>query len=134
MRGASCGAIAAKKVEAAEALKLTAPDLLKAGIIDEIVREPIGGAHTDPDAAAAFIDQALTRELAEVSALDVDDAARSSATTSSGTWGGWGSISWMRVVSVTTQCITTEDTTDTEDHAHGDAQLSSGSVNTRRIP
>ena len=39
----------AKKVEAAEALKLTAPDLLKAGIIDEIVPEPIGGAHTDHD-------------------------------------------------------------------------------------
>ena len=43
----------AKKVEAAEALKLTAPDLLKAGIIDEIIPEPIGGAHTDPAAAAA---------------------------------------------------------------------------------
>ncbi|PYQ99657.1 MAG: acetyl-CoA carboxylase carboxyl transferase subunit alpha, partial [Acidobacteria bacterium] len=42
----------AKKVEAAEALKLTAPDLMKAGIIDGIVREPIGGAHTDPAAAA----------------------------------------------------------------------------------
>src|ERR1051325_5347747 len=42
-----------KKVEAASALKLTAPDLLKAGIIDEIVPEPIGGAHTDPVAAAA---------------------------------------------------------------------------------
>ena len=38
----------AKKVEAAAALKLTAPDLLKAGIIDEIIPEPIGGAHTDP--------------------------------------------------------------------------------------
>src|SRR5476649_1556314 len=38
----------ARKVEAAAALKLTAPDLLKAGIIDEIVSEPIGGAHTDP--------------------------------------------------------------------------------------
>ena len=43
----------AKKVEAAEALKITAPDLLKAGIIDEIIPEPIGGAHTDPAAAAA---------------------------------------------------------------------------------
>ena len=46
-----------KKVEAAEALKLTAPDLLKAGIIDEIVPEPIGGAHTDPAAAAANVDR-----------------------------------------------------------------------------
>jgi acetyl-CoA carboxylase carboxyl transferase subunit alpha len=33
-----------KKVEAAIALKLTAPDLLKAGIIDEIISEPVGGA------------------------------------------------------------------------------------------
>jgi acetyl-CoA carboxylase carboxyl transferase subunit alpha len=59
----------AKKVEAAQALKLTAPDLLKAGIIDEIVPEPIGGAHTDPVAAAASVDEALGRSLGEVSAL-----------------------------------------------------------------
>jgi acetyl-CoA carboxylase carboxyl transferase subunit alpha len=69
-----CAAIlwrdASKKVEAAEALKLTAPDLLKAGIIDEIVSEPVGGAHTDPAAAAQLLDQALDRVLAEVSSLD----------------------------------------------------------------
>src|ERR1700681_4213209 len=47
----------AKKVEAAAALKITAPDLLKAGIIDEIVPEPIGGAHTDPAAAGRIIDR-----------------------------------------------------------------------------
>ena len=62
----------AKKVEAAQALKLTAPDLLEAGIIDEIVPEPIGGAHTDPGAAAANVDRALARSLAEVSALSSD--------------------------------------------------------------
>jgi acetyl-CoA carboxylase carboxyl transferase subunit alpha len=60
----------AKKVEAAAALKITAPDLLKAGIIDDIVAEPIGGAHTDPAAAAALIDSVLERELAGVSGLD----------------------------------------------------------------
>ena len=54
----------AKKVEAAAALKLTAPDLLKAGIIDEIVPEPIGGAHTDPAAAARLVDEVLQRVLA----------------------------------------------------------------------
>src|SRR6266705_3328016 len=59
-----------KKVEAARALKLTAPDLLKAGIIDEIVPEPIGGAHTNPAAAAALVDEALARALGDVSALD----------------------------------------------------------------
>src|SRR3989441_8779317 len=50
-----------KKVEAAEALKITAPDLLQAGAIDEIVREPIGGAHTNADAAARLLDEALAR-------------------------------------------------------------------------
>ena len=69
-----CAAIlwrdASKKVAAAEALKLTAPDLLKAGIIDEIVPEPIGGAHADPPAAARLVDNALTRVLSELSALD----------------------------------------------------------------
>jgi acetyl-CoA carboxylase carboxyl transferase subunit alpha len=69
-----CAAIlwrdAGKKVQAAEALKITAPDLLKAAIIDEIVPEPVGGAHTDPGAAAELVDQAIGRALAEVSALD----------------------------------------------------------------
>ena len=68
-----CAAIlwrdAGKKVEAAEALKLTAPDLLAAGIIDEIVPEPVGGAHTDIDAAARTVDEALSRVLADVDAL-----------------------------------------------------------------
>jgi acetyl-CoA carboxylase carboxyl transferase subunit alpha len=59
-----------KKVEAAAALKLTAPDLLGFGIIDAIVPEPSGGAHTDPEAAANLVDQVLARSLAEVSALD----------------------------------------------------------------
>ena len=62
----------AKKVEAAAALKLTAPDLLKAGIIDEIVSEPVGGAHTDPAAAARMVDEVLERVLTEVGALDSD--------------------------------------------------------------
>jgi acetyl-CoA carboxylase carboxyl transferase subunit alpha len=69
-----CAAIlwrsSSKKVEAAEALKLTAPDLLKAAIIDEIVPEPIGGAHTDPTAAVRIIDGVLERVLGEVTALD----------------------------------------------------------------
>src|SRR6266550_1119725 len=69
-----CAAIlwrdANKKVEASEALKLTAPDLLKAGIIDHIIPEPIGGAHTDPAAAAALVTAVLDEVLAEISALD----------------------------------------------------------------
>ena len=60
----------ARKVEAAEALKLTAPDLLKAGIIDGIIPEPVGGAHADPDAAIGLLDGVLDEVLREVSALD----------------------------------------------------------------
>lgn len=48
---------------AAEVLKLTADDLQSFGIIDEIVPEPPGGAHTDYDAAARLIDASLTRAL-----------------------------------------------------------------------
>jgi acetyl-CoA carboxylase carboxyl transferase subunit alpha len=65
-----------KKAEAAAALKITAPDLLKAGLIDEIVPEPVGGAHTDPAAAAAFVDTVLERALAQVSALDRETRLR----------------------------------------------------------
>ena len=59
-----------RKVEAAEALKLTSQDLLAFGIIDEIVPEPTGGAHTNPELAATFLDAALERSLADVSAME----------------------------------------------------------------
>src|SRR5687767_6583565 len=59
-----------RKIEAAEALKLTAPDLLGFGIIDEIVPEPTGGAHTNPELAASILDTALARALAQVSAME----------------------------------------------------------------
>ncbi len=58
-----------RKMQAAEALKITAPDLLGLGIIDEIVPEPTGGAHCDPLAAGASLDAAIGRALAEVGAL-----------------------------------------------------------------
>lgn len=72
-----CSAIlwrdANRKVEAAAALKLTAPDLLTAGIVDEIVPEPVGGAHQDPALAARLVDEAVARALADVSALAAAD-------------------------------------------------------------
>jgi acetyl-CoA carboxylase carboxyl transferase subunit alpha len=71
-----CAAIlwrdANKKVEAAEALKITAPDMLALGLVDAIVPEPAGGAHNNPDAATALVDQALSTALAELSGLPVD--------------------------------------------------------------
>jgi acetyl-CoA carboxylase carboxyl transferase subunit alpha len=70
-----CAAIlwrdANRKVEAAAALKITAPDMLALGLVDGIVPEPTGGAHNDPDGATALVDQALAAALAEVSALTI---------------------------------------------------------------
>ena len=60
-----CAAIlwrdASRKIEAAEALKITAPDLIARGIVDGVVPEPLGGAHQDADAAAAAVDLAVER-------------------------------------------------------------------------
>jgi acetyl-CoA carboxylase carboxyl transferase subunit alpha len=72
-----CAAIlwrdANRKVEAAEALKITAPDMLALGLIDAVVPEPTGGAHNNPDAATALVDQALSVALADVAALGVEE-------------------------------------------------------------
>lgn len=57
-----------RKVEAAQALKLTAPDLVGLGIVDQIVPEPLGGAHQDPAKAAELLDTAILRTLTEISA------------------------------------------------------------------
>jgi acetyl-CoA carboxylase carboxyl transferase subunit alpha len=61
-----------KKVEAAEALKITARDLLELGLIDSIVPEPCGGAHNDFDKATGLVDQALSQALAEVSDFSIE--------------------------------------------------------------
>jgi acetyl-CoA carboxylase carboxyl transferase subunit alpha len=72
-----CAAIlwrdANRKVEAAEALKITAPDLLDLGLIDGIIPEPVGGAHNDDAAATGLVDQALQQALEEVSQLSIGD-------------------------------------------------------------
>lgn len=57
-----------KAEKAADALKLTAPDLNGFGIIDELVPEPPGGAHRDPALAAERIGNAIRRHLAQLSA------------------------------------------------------------------
>jgi acetyl-CoA carboxylase carboxyl transferase subunit alpha len=60
---------AAKAPVAAEALKITAPDLLKLGIIDDIISEPSGGNHWAPRQAAESLKAALMRHLGELQAL-----------------------------------------------------------------
>jgi acetyl-CoA carboxylase carboxyl transferase subunit alpha len=68
-----CAAIlwgdAAKAPEAAEVLKVTAPDLLRLRIVDGIVPEPAGGAHRDWDAAAGHLRAALRDQLAALAHL-----------------------------------------------------------------
>ncbi|RLD16110.1 acetyl-CoA carboxylase carboxyl transferase subunit alpha [candidate division KSB1 bacterium] len=65
-----CAAIlwrdAAFAPKAAEAMKVTAPDLLNLGVIDEIIKEPEGGAHRDYDAAAKAVKEAILKHLREL--------------------------------------------------------------------
>ena len=72
-----CAAIlwrdANKKIEAANALKITAPDMVALGLVDDIIPEPPGGAHNEYDAAAALIDQALSTALARSNAMAVTE-------------------------------------------------------------
>jgi acetyl-CoA carboxylase carboxyl transferase subunit alpha len=57
---------------AAEALKITAPDLLELKLIDGIIPEPEGGAHVGHAAAARLLDPFLSSTLAELSQLSAD--------------------------------------------------------------
>jgi acetyl-CoA carboxylase carboxyl transferase subunit alpha len=68
---------ATKKELAAQALHLTATDLQQLGCIDGMVPEPEGGAHLDHEAAAAFLDAALHKALAEVKKQPVADLVES---------------------------------------------------------
>ena len=55
--------------EAAEAMKLTAPALKELGIVDEVIAEPVGGAHHDHDAAARALKEAVARHLRELAPI-----------------------------------------------------------------
>ena len=61
------------KEEAAKALKLTAPDLIKVGVIDNIVPEPVGGAHRNPDAVFKTVGRAICETLEELDPLPTSD-------------------------------------------------------------
>ncbi|HEX9943362.1 MAG TPA: acetyl-CoA carboxylase carboxyltransferase subunit alpha [Thermoanaerobaculia bacterium] len=62
-----------RKAEAAEAMKLTAPDLLALGVVDEIIPEPPGGAHTDPAATCRRVGDVIERALGELERIPVKD-------------------------------------------------------------
>ena len=68
---------ATKKELAAEALRITAPDLMELGCIDAIVPEPPGGAHTDPDTAAKLVDEALRRNFSELKKMSAQELVAS---------------------------------------------------------
>ncbi len=59
--------------EVAMGLKLTAPDLLRLGIIDDIIPEPIGGAHRNPRAISESISELLCKQLTELSAISIEE-------------------------------------------------------------
>lgn len=65
-----CAAIlwndASQKERAAEALKLTAPDLLELGLVDEVIPEPPGGAHSDPERTIEALGEAVRRHVEEL--------------------------------------------------------------------
>ena len=62
-----------KSLQAAEAMKLTAKDLLKLGVIDEIISEPLGGAHRDPEIIAADIKHSIIKNLKSFESLSKEE-------------------------------------------------------------
>jgi acetyl-CoA carboxylase carboxyl transferase subunit alpha len=72
-----CAAIlwgdAGKASEAAESMRITAPDLLRLGVIEAIVPEPVGGAHRDWDGAAGHLREAIRNNLRDLGGLSGDD-------------------------------------------------------------
>ncbi len=67
---------AEKAQEAAEAMRMTSDDLKKLAVCDEIVAEPVGGAHRDPAAAVKSAGDAIARHLADLETLDGDTVRR----------------------------------------------------------
>jgi acetyl-CoA carboxylase carboxyl transferase subunit alpha len=65
------------KEDAAHALKLTARDLMSVGVIDDIVNEPVGGAHRDPEATFRSVGTAIVRSLSELEGTSGDDLINS---------------------------------------------------------
>ena len=64
---------ATKAPEAAEALKLTGEHLIKFGIVDEIIPEPLGGAHNDPESVAALLKESILKQLKRLKGLSIQE-------------------------------------------------------------
>ncbi len=64
---------ASQASHAAEAMKITAPDLIDLGIVDGLIEEPLGGAHHDPGAAARAISETVTEAINELSKMSPED-------------------------------------------------------------
>ncbi len=62
--------------DAAEALKITSDEALKMGVIEEIIAEPLGGAHRNPDVAATSLKKAILRNIEELESMSADDLAQ----------------------------------------------------------
>jgi len=67
----------AKAPDAAAVLKLTGPDLLELGVIDEVIKEPLGGAHRGPVETAKNIKEAILRNLKELNELTPEELVKS---------------------------------------------------------
>ena len=67
---------AAAAPKAAEALKITSKSFLELGLVDEIIPEPLGGAHNDPAITAATLQKHLLKHLGSVGALSVSERLR----------------------------------------------------------
>ena len=65
----------AKASEAAELLKITAQDLIKLKVIDEIIKEPVGGAHRNPESMSRSIEKSLKKHLKELQKLSPEELA-----------------------------------------------------------
>jgi acetyl-CoA carboxylase carboxyl transferase subunit alpha len=67
---------AAKSIDAANNMKITAQDLEKLGIIDRIIPEPVGGAHRDVELAVSRTGDAIEESLAEFDGLAPEEVTR----------------------------------------------------------
>jgi len=64
---------AARKLDAAAALRYTATDVKKLGCVDDVIREPEGGTHNDPAAAMQLVNERLERHLGDLKRMSIDE-------------------------------------------------------------